>query len=451
VAYKNIKVDVLGDIQFSGNLKPGGVAGTSGQVLTVPSPGALATWGDNLHAHRHSPVTLGSYYAGTNPQYPCVVGAYVWVPNSGDSTVAKFSFSGELIGRYDGRWDATRVATDGTNVWVTCPIASAIVVLSAADGSGLTILSTYCTGVVDLVFGGGYFWVIRSDGYISKFNTSGVFQAEYNLGFASPLSAVYANGHIWVGDDTGRIYKTDGVQILDQFHSGAAGGAGINLAFDGTYIWATTQLAQVYRLLETSGDITTFIPGSGNTVDVATDGYHVWVTDVTNGVVMKMLCSTGALVATYPSRGHAFGIAHDGTRLWVTNTGTTGVGYGTVTCLLANGGDDTGIGPLELQYPTIYNAQAGIAGASGGGQAGAKELKYEANFLAYGVEVNYRLPPAALGRRVIVFPDVTGSSNVNIYPAPGDSIDTLGNNTAFNVTATTTEFWCSGPTTWRSK
>jgi len=71
----------------------------------------------------------------------------------------------------------------------------------------------------------------------------------------------------------------------------------------------------------------TGIPGH-----VATDGTHVFFTNVTTDTIEKRLCSDGSLVATYGSSGTSngqfdtpFGIAVDGTHLYITDIGNSRV------------------------------------------------------------------------------------------------------------------------------
>ncbi|MBT5850956.1 MAG: YncE family protein, partial [Acidimicrobiaceae bacterium] len=68
-----------------------------------------------------------------------------------------------------------------------------------------------------------------------------------------------------------------------------------------------------------TGAVTATIDVGNALAGVAFDGTHIWVTNLIDGTVSKIVASTGAVTATITVGNNPSGVAFDGTHMWVAN------------------------------------------------------------------------------------------------------------------------------------
>ena len=116
----------------------------------------------------------------------------------------------------------------------------------------------------------------------------------------------------------------------------------------------------------------------------------------------------------------------------------------------ATGTDSASRSQNEQVYGLVRSAESGLTALAGGAQAGTA-LQYAINrftTVATGGD-SAQLPPATVGREVIVIN--AGASSMNVFPQTGEAIDAGAANAARAVAnAKTCIFFCAVAGTWNS-
>ena len=176
-----------------------------------------------------------------------------------------------------------------------------------------------------------------------------------------PYGVAFDGANMWVVSDAGvtKLRAADGAN-LGTFDPGFKGEAN-EVAFDGNYIWVTTFLGDVFKLLASDPNSQSDPPKSfsvgGGGCGVAFDGINIWVAKC--GGVTKLRAADGANLGTFDVAG-ANHMAFDGANIWVT-------GGGSVTEL--RGSDGTQLGKFNTgagTYGVAFDGANIWVGASGG-------------------------------------------------------------------------------------
>ena len=148
-----------------------------------------------------------------------------------------------------------------------------------------------------LAFGDGALWVDHHYDEISKLNTSGVellsYPAQgigaYGLAYNETLGLLYQTDN-----DNGKIYvlnPANGAPLSTLQPTMDTNLGGVDLAFDGEYIWhMNLPDDKVYRIDPTSGATTfEFETPTPHVEGLAFDGVYLWLADNSNDTIYKVL------------------------------------------------------------------------------------------------------------------------------------------------------------------
>jgi len=66
---------------------------------------------------------------------------------------------------------------------------------------------------------------------------------------------------------------------------------------------------------------TTSFAGGADHVGIASDGYHIWVTNFADGTISKLRANDGTLLGTLAVGSKPYNLAFDGANVWLANHG----------------------------------------------------------------------------------------------------------------------------------
>src|SRR5215471_5246493 len=315
------KLDVTGNIKFSGNIIGDGSALTNVTAQTTTNSSLLGMLRWDL-------LSAKDFGAGNSPILMTFDGTNIWVTNFNSSSVTKLRASdGANLGTFPAGYYPKGVAFDGVNIWVTNFTANTVTKLRASDGANLGTIPVGF-GPEGVAFDGTNFWVANSGGNsVTKLRASdGANLGTFGVFGTGPSAVAFDGANIWVtshnDNELTKLRASDGA-LLGNF---AVGTAPSELAFDGANVWvANSGDNNVTKLRASDGaNLGTFTVGAGPQ-GVAFDGVNIWVTNFNTNNVTKLRASDGANLGSFAVGNWPYGIAFDGANIWVANFGSNSV------------------------------------------------------------------------------------------------------------------------------
>jgi len=197
-----------------------------------------------------------------------------------------------------------------------------------------------------------------TDGIIETDIGDIVFQPAGNVGIGTsdPQCELEVNGQVMADSFQGEGsqltytgYNPKQIALLqwyDAIQTGdttfSVGNGPGNIAFDGIYLWIVNVLDDtVSKLLPSDGSVVSTYPVGEQPEGVAYDGAHIWISNSQDHTVIKLRPSDGSIVGTYSIGGGVLpdDIVFDGTYIWTGNSNNT------VTKLRASDGGVVGTYP----------------------------------------------------------------------------------------------------------
>ncbi len=252
--------------------------------LTVnPLQLALLKWG----------TYSGVKFAVGSPSRLAFDGTHIWVTNFNANTVSKLRASdGFVVGNYPAGSGPASIAFDGAFIWVGNPgTRNGIVTrLRASDGMLMGTVPNV-NGGDSLVCDGANVWVANLDeSKVTKVRTSDLtVQGPFSAG--GPAAALAFDGeNIWVAnrgfDSLTELRASDGGLVRRVALGRQTQPQGV--AFDGANIWAAGAFGFIFKVRASDGQVLgTFNPGVG-VRGVAFDGANIWVACFGSNWVSKL-------------------------------------------------------------------------------------------------------------------------------------------------------------------
>jgi hypothetical protein len=257
---------------------------------------------------------------------------------------------GALLGTFNVGKRPTRLAFDGTNIWVLSD--GTLTKLRASDG---TLLGTFPASYGPVGYrpfdphlqcmtcDGANMWVtnISSKGFgsepigtVSKLRCSdGALQSTFSVEGKQSRGLVFDGANIWVASAwpmsiLSKIRASDGV-LQGRFDAGLDPQG---ITFDGTNIWVTINNDDPDYPLYSADDCVTKLRASDGALlgtfkmgmrscpsNLVFDGANIWVTNSDN-ILTKLRASDGALLGTF-NPGFCLGaMTCDGANIWMANS-----------------------------------------------------------------------------------------------------------------------------------
>jgi YVTN family beta-propeller protein len=244
-------------------------------------------------------------------------GENLWISRtSGVEVVAPYT--GASLGFVDCGAKALRLAFDGKHVWVGLHDRS----VARVDVRTRTLAGTFPTGVdpFGMAFDGQHVWITsQAQGTVSRLSAvDGTPGPTVSVG-ASPLELAFDGQSLWVAnfqsDDVTKIDAASAT-VLATF---SVGDGPHGIAFDGSQLWVTASLAGDLIRMDRNGRITRTISLAPDIRDLAFDGVHVWVANVTTSEVFKVRVADGAVFGPFATGLNPHGIVFDGVHVWTAN------------------------------------------------------------------------------------------------------------------------------------
>ncbi len=137
-----------------------------------------------------------------------------------------------------------------------------------------------------ITWDGTYFWVVATDNYVYKFNTSGVFQSNFSVSSqtTNPQAIVWDGSHLWVVGYSQQAlfkYNTSGA-YQNVSISASQNTSPRDAAWDGTHFYViNNSTARVYKYSASGTYIGNFLVSSQAPAPfgVLWDGTYFWVID----------------------------------------------------------------------------------------------------------------------------------------------------------------------------
>lgn len=272
--------------------RAGGKVSIGGQPLfsTFDGQHLWASNGQSVTKIRASDsAILATFSSGLNgPHFMAFDGTYVWVNNSGGSSVTRFLASdGSNLSSYEVGDRPCGVAFDGESIWVAAYAANTVTKLRPSDGA---VLGSFAVGPgpYAVIADGQNIWVSNYDGgTLTKLRASdGAALGTFTVGQV-PIGLTFDGTCIWVSnvwDNTVmRLRASDG-QLLDTI---AVGQYPHFITFDGSSIWVPCYGANsVTRIRASDATIIGSYPAD-SPVNVAFDGVNIWVTNYAAATLTK--------------------------------------------------------------------------------------------------------------------------------------------------------------------
>lgn len=263
-----------------------------------------------------------TFPVGTSPHGITFDGKHIWTANSGSNNITKLDpTDGSIVGTYPVGLNPRGIVYDGSNIWVANFGSNNVSKIRASDGS---ILGTYSVGnnPIAIAFDGTDVWVTNSaSNSVTRLSTSdGSVVETIDVG-VGPVAIVFDGYYLWTantGNSVTRIRVTGG-SSFGTFPLGALGN-GTGIEFDGTHIYALTQLGNVVKIKPSDGSIiSSFLSNSLGFLarSILFDGTSLWVSHG-NGQIHKLRISDGALLAEHTALTDSRGLVFDGINVWAT-------------------------------------------------------------------------------------------------------------------------------------
>ena len=261
-----------------------------------------------------------SFTVGNSPNDVAFDGQNIWVTNGGDDTVTKLRPSdGTVLGTFNVGSQPYGIAFDGANIWVVNSGGNNVTKLRASDGKEL---GTFNVGRYPWLaaFDGTDIWVTNAfDNSVSKLRASdGKTLGTFNV--SAPRGIAFDGIWVWVTTDNSTVVrlKLDGT-VAGSFPVGARP---LGIAFDGASIWVANEDSLTVTKLRASDGKNLGTFNVSGAYHLAFDGANIWVT--ANPGVEELRDSDGKVLGEFQAGGGEFGVAFDGANVWVANsTGKT--------------------------------------------------------------------------------------------------------------------------------
>ena len=241
-------------------------------------------------------AVLDTIYLGGNPLALAYDGANIWVTNRGRGRLQKVSVATHTFTTLDvipGLTDPYKVAFDGQSVWITSFRDNKVAQLTTG---GALVRSFDVGNPTGLAFDGDCIWVASSaNSNVQVIAVPGrkcAFGAKvFPSGGQSPFNIVYDGTNMWVtNQNSDNVAELDGVYGAGVLQTIPVGRNPQGLAFDGAYIWVANIFQKtLYKLLASNNPLG--FPGtvvaifqtfpSGAYVgpnELAFDGANMWAT-----------------------------------------------------------------------------------------------------------------------------------------------------------------------------
>jgi hypothetical protein len=283
---------------------------------------------------RGTPIDLTQPQIGVSyPEDPAIAGGSVWVPDSSDNAIARFSLvNAKQVGATihpDGNPGPRKIIDDGAgSVWVFMLDGNYVFQYDTAKG---TLLSRVALeGQSDVAaFGGGYIWAATQNSAgqarLDRIDpATGAVQ-----GFDVPdYGAVGFDGrNVWISGYSA-LYKFDpSTGTVVATITGLAGATGTSgITFDGTYLWVNSDMGvgQVYQVDPVAAAVKATVNVYDGVHGSAFDGSLLWVVCSSTDSIAQIDVRTSTLVNAIqmPAGSYPHDIAFDGTYMWVSANGT---------------------------------------------------------------------------------------------------------------------------------
>ena len=241
--------------------------------------------------------------------------------------------------------DASEIAFDGANVWVTNSSSNTVTKIQAADGAVLGEFSVGPPNPSGIAFDGAYIWVATGGSIVHYSNTiTKLWAADPNdpnhkpqtftVGYL-PQGVAFDGVNIWVANvksaSVTKLWAADPNDPQHQPKTIQAGGFPEWVAFDGANIWVTNApcdnlgLCYVSKIRISDDTVVGQYPIGAFPQGLAFDGTNIWVVDSAKNTVTKLRASDGkVLLSPIPVDVEPVGVVFDGANIWVASIGTQG-------------------------------------------------------------------------------------------------------------------------------
>ena len=248
------------------------------------------------------------------------------------------------------------LASDGSNVWI---VADKIYRL---EPSGIVDLEGELPypGAAALDFDGTNFWNLdKSENKIYKWEISEGLAKNIIDSIPSPAfipaDLAYDGSYLWATSAiTDIIYKLDATGSIEQSFD-SPGSLPTGLAYDGIYLWnADADSDKIYKM-DLSEDI--FDSPYSHPTDMASDGTYLWVADDSSRRIYKVSSSgtvESSFVAPDSGSGGVGGLTCDGTHLWHSNHKTDKIYKLDMSGNVISSFDSPNTGPIGLAFDGTY-------------------------------------------------------------------------------------------------
>ncbi|MBS1793038.1 MAG: hypothetical protein JSS81_04245 [Acidobacteria bacterium] len=298
------------------NIANGSVTAVQLAADAQPNGGSLKMLGalrwDLLKAETTFPTG-----AGSGPSRLAFDGSNMWVTLFNANAVAKIRTSdGAVLGTYNGVTHPFGIAFDGANIWVANNNGFGVTKIRASDGAAL---GTFTVGSVpnDVAFDGTNVW-ISSNGSasVTKLRASdGANLGTFTVA-TGPTALVFDGSNMWVLCGGGALVK---LRASDGANLGSFSVAnGNDFVFDGTNLWAASG-SNVVKIRPSDGANLGTFPVGAAVDQIVFDGANLWISTSGGNIVTKLRTSDGAVLGTFPTGGFPSGMAFDGANVWVAN------------------------------------------------------------------------------------------------------------------------------------
>jgi hypothetical protein len=240
----------------------------------------------------------------------------------------------------------TRVADDGTHVWVAnsgedLTGGDSVTELNASDGSLVRVLQGGSFGF-NVPYGiavyGAHVWVTNVDGdSVTELNASDGSLVRVlfggNYGFDQPSDISAGDGRVWVGNQNSvTVLNASDGSLVRVLPGGSSG-----IAIEGAHAWLTgiPNINSVTELNAADGSLVRVLAGGDygfkDTYAVAVDGPHIWIVNDPDALgdgggdsVTELNAGDGSLVRVLAGGSHdikgTIDIAADGKNVWIANS-----------------------------------------------------------------------------------------------------------------------------------
>ena len=255
-------------------------------------------------------------------QNPLQIALKLWYPAN---------LSENLTGLYPGGGSFSSpggVVFDGANIWVSHVVASGpnrVDKLQASDGKFIAsyTITGSSNGAGPSGFDGVNIWIPdHSPSSTTVFRTRAAdgSTTACNLGSAAtyPDTAAFDGQYVWVSTNSGYVVKLNPNSCAAPICSSPYLGSRIYaLAFDGNSMWATAvDSNQVIKL--SSSCAPTYYSVAGGPVGIVFDGTNLWTANQTGNSISRINLS-GTVTGTYALGYTPWWIAYDGANVWTTD------------------------------------------------------------------------------------------------------------------------------------